>query len=242
MHDSRAARRLISGACLILGPALAFLGILVRPNGSDDTGGELLSFVGANANTVLASDVLFIAAILLLVPALVGAIHVLRNRAPILGYLGGGLAIAGYVCLISRVVVDGVALEMVGRGTTGADMAAVLDRTMNQDLLFAILTIVFVAGHIIGTTLLGIGFWRAHSMPVWAAAAVAISQPVHLIAHGIENKPLDVIAFALFAGGLAMLGVRVLRMRDAEWEAEPADAGWNALHIAAPKKQEAMAR
>jgi hypothetical protein len=242
MHDSRTARRLFSGACLILGPALAFLGILVRPNGSDDTGGELLSFVGANGSTVLASDVLFIAAILLLVPALVGAIHLLRNRAPILGYLGGGLAIAGYVCLISRVALDSVALEMVGRGTTGADMAAVLDRTMNQDLLFAILTIVFVAGHIIGTTMLGIGLWRAHSMPVWAAAAVAVSQPVHFIAHGIENKPLDVVAFALFAAGLATLGVRVLRMHDGEWEALPADAVWNALETATLKKREAMAR
>jgi hypothetical protein len=242
MHDSRTVRRLFSGACLIAGPALFLLGILVRPAGSDDTGPELLSFIGTNGTSVLVGDVFLIAAILLLVPAFIGAIHVLRNRDPILGYLGGGLAIAGYVCLISRVVVDGVALEMVGRGTTGADVAAVLDRLMNQDLLFAILTIVFVAGHIIGTTLLGIGFWRAHSMPVWAAAAVAVSQPVHFIAHGIENKPLDVVAFALFAAGLAMLGARVLRMHDAEWEAEPAKAGWSALQAATLKKREAMAR
>jgi hypothetical protein len=242
MHDSRTARRLFSGACLIVGPALAFLGIVVRPDGSDDTGKELLAVVAASRSAVLASDVLFIAAILLLVPALVGAIHLLRNRAPILGYLGGGLAIAGYVCLISRVALDSVALEMVGRGTTGADMAAVLDRTMNQDLLFVLLTIVFVAGHIVGTTLLGIGFWRAHSIPVWAAAAVTVSQPLHFIAHGIENKPLDVVAFALFAAGMAMLGVRVLRMLDAAWEAEPADAGWSALQAATLKKREAMAR
>ena len=43
---------------------------------------------------------------------------------------------------------------------------------------------------------------------------------MHFVAHGIENKPIDVIAFALFAAGLARLGVRVLRMRDDEWEAE----------------------
>jgi hypothetical protein len=206
-----------------LGPALAFLGILVRPSGSDDTGSELLSFVRANATSVLVSDVFLIGAVLVLVPALIGAVHVLRHQAPILGYLGGGLAIAGYVCLISRVAVDGVAIEMVGRGTTGADMAGVLDRTMNQDPLFVILTIVFVAGHIVGTTMLGIGFWRAHSIAVWAAGAVAVSQPVHFIAHGIENKPLDVVAFALFAAGFAMLGVRVLRMHDAEWEASTAE-------------------
>jgi hypothetical protein len=233
MHDSRTVRRLSSGGCLIVGPALALLGILVRPSGSDDTGGELLSFVGAHGATVLVSDVFLIAAVLLLVPAFIGAIHVLRNRAPILGYLGGGLAIAGYVCLISRVALDGIALEMVGRGTTGADMAAVLERTMNHDPLFAMLAIVFVAGRGVGTTMLGIGLWRAHTIPAWAAAAVAASQPVYFIAHAIENKPLDVVAFALFAAGLARLGASVLRMHDAEWEAQPADAGWSAVQTAA---------
>ncbi len=222
MRDWRRIRRLFPGVCLIAGPALFFLGILVRPNGSDDTGGELLALVRGSGAGVQLSDLMLIVAILLLIPALIGAAHVTRSRAPLLGYLGGGLAVVGYVCLLSLIALDGVALEMAERGSSQAEMAAVLERAMHQDPIVITMTMVFVAGHILGTTLLGIGLYRARITPMWAAAAVAVSQPLHFVAHGIENKPLDVVAFALFAAGLVTLGVRVLRMHDAEWDAEPA--------------------
>ena len=236
MRDWRRIRRLSTGACLIAGPALFFLGILVRPNGSDDTGDELLAYVRGNGAAVQLSDLMLITAVLLLVPALIGAIHVLRNRAPLLGYLGGGLALVGFVCLFGMIAQDGVALEMVRRGTSRSEMAAVLDRAMHQDAILMTMTMVFVAGHIVGTTLLGVGLNRARIIPVWAAAAVAVSQPVHFVAHGIENKPLDVVAFALFAAGLATLGVRVLRMHDAQWDAEPAE---DLSSTSVPRTQEA---
>jgi hypothetical protein len=223
MHDWRRIRRLFSGACLIAGPALFFLGILVRPTGSDDTGDELLAYVRDNSTAVQLSDLMLITAVLLLVPAFVGAMHVLRNRAPLLGYLGGGLAAVGFVCLFGMITVDGVALEIARRGTAAAGMGMVLDQAPNQDLLLWTLTLVFVAGHIIGTILLGIGLFRTRFVPVWAAVAVTMSQPLHFVAHGIGNKPLDVVAFALFAAGLATLGMRVLRMHDAEWEVAPTE-------------------
>ncbi len=223
MRDWRRIRRLFSAVCLITGPALFFVGILLRPGGLDDTGTELLAYVRRNGALVQTHDLLLVAAVLLLVPAFVGAVHVLRTRAPLLGYLGGGLAIVGFVSLLGVIALDGVALEMVGHGTSQADMAAVLDRAMNQDPIVITMTMLFVTGHIVGTTLLGIGLYRARIVPVWAAAAVAVSQPLHFVAHGIENKPLDVLAFALFAAGLATLGVRLLRMQDAEWDAEAAE-------------------
>jgi hypothetical protein len=237
MRDWRRIRRLFSAVCLITGPALFFVGILLRPSGSDDTGGELLAYVRSNGAVVQAHDLLLVAAILLLVPGFVGAVHVLRTRAPLLGYLGGGLAIVGFVSLLGVIALDGVALEMVGRGTSQADMAAVLDRAMSQDPIVITMTMLFVAGHIVGATLLGIGLYRARIVPVWAAAAVAVSQPAHFVAHGIENKPLDVFAFALFAAGLATLGVRVLRMQDAEWDAEPAEV---LTSTSVPRTREAM--
>jgi hypothetical protein len=222
MRDWWRIHRLFPGVCLIAGPALFFLGILVRPTGSDDTGGELLGYVRDNGAGVRLSDLMLVAAVLLLVPAFMGAMRVLRNRAPLLGYLGGSLATVGFVCLFGMIAQDGVALEMVRRGGSQADMAAVLDRAMHQDAILVTMTMVFVAGHILGTTLLGVGLYRARVIPVWAAAAVAVSQPVHFVAHGIGNKPLDVVAFALFVAGLATLGVHVLRIHDAEWDAEPA--------------------
>ncbi len=102
-----------------------------------------------------------------------------------MGYLGGGLAIVGFVSLLGVIALDGVALEMGGRGTSRADMLAVLDPATNQDPIVITMTMLFVAGHIVGTTLLGIGLYRARIVPVSAAAVVAVSQPVHFVAHGI---------------------------------------------------------
>jgi hypothetical protein len=236
MRDWRRIRRIFSAVCLILGPALFCLGILIRPSGSDETGEELLAYVRSNGAIVHLHDLMSIAAIFLLVPALIGAMHVLRSRAPLLGYLGGGLALVGFVSLFGMIALDGVALDMVRHGGSQADMAAVLDRAMNQDPILITMTMVFVVGHIVGATLLGIGLYRARIVTLWSAAAVAVSQPMHFIAHGVENKPLDVVAFALFAVGLATLGVRMLRMHDAEWDAEPASVPPGA---SAPRAQQA---
>jgi hypothetical protein len=222
MHDWRRNRRLFSGACLVLGPALFFLGVVIRPHGVDETGSELLAYARDGGAAVQLHDLVLIAATFLLVPAFVGVMHLLRHRAPLLGYLGGGLALMGLVSFLGVVALDGVALEMVGHGTAQADMAAVLDQAMHRDPIVITMTMVFVVGHIAGTMLLGIGLYRAQVIPVVAAAAVAVSQPLHFVAHQFESTPLDAVAFALFAAGLASLGLRVLRMPDAEWDAEPA--------------------
>ena len=221
MRDWRRIRRVFAGTCAIAGPLLFFVATLEEPMGSDDTGAELLAYLQGHSRIEVAADLISIAAILVLAPAFIGAMHVLRNRAPLLGYLGGGLALMGTAFLTVLITVDGVAIEMVARGTSRTDMAAVLDRALTQDLLISVMFGVFVAGHVVGTTLLGVGLWRSRLVPSWSALAVAVAGPGHFVAHVMENKPLDVVAFALFAAGLVTLGVRILRMRDGEWDAAP---------------------
>jgi hypothetical protein len=59
---------------------------------------------------------------------------------------------------------------------------------------------VFVVGHILGTVLLGVALWRA--IPRWAAAALAVSQPLHLLfAVVVPNHLLDAVAWGLTAVG-----------------------------------------
>jgi hypothetical protein len=220
MYDWRRIRRTFSGACLIAGPAL--FGVAALSFGPDDTGSELLSYLRGHTPNEVVSGLAAVAAIVMLVPACIGAMHVLRNRAPLLGYVGGGVALLGFAFLTVLVTVDGVAVEMAAVGTSSRDMATVLDRSLNQDALIGVMFAVFVAGHVLGTTLLGIGLFRPRIVPIWAAAAVTVSGPLHFVAHSpIGNRPLDLMAFTLFAVGLATLGVRILRMADDDWDTEP---------------------
>jgi uncharacterized membrane protein YdfJ with MMPL/SSD domain len=72
---------------------------------------------------------------------------------------------------------------------------------------------VWVIGHILGTVLLGVALWR--TIPVWAALALIVSQPLHLVAAVIvPNHLLDGLAWLLTAVGFAVtaaVGVRAPR-------------------------------
>lgn len=219
MHDWRRIRRVFSGVCLIAGPMLFFASVAMA--GPDDTGSELLNYLRYHTANAVATDLTSIIAVLLLVPAFIGAMHVLRNRAPLLGYVGGGLALVGFAFLTVLIAVEAVAIEMAALGTSTRDMATVLDRSMNQDAVIGVMFAIFVAGHVLGTTLLGIGLFRARLVPVWAAAALTLAGPMHFVAHGIGSRPLDFAAFTLLVAGLATLGVRILRMPDDDWDTEP---------------------
>jgi hypothetical protein len=86
------------------------------------------------------------------------------------------------------------------------DAAALNGHTISHPALDAA-TGVFVAGHVIGTVLLGAALWQA-GFPRWAAIATAISQPLHFVAAVIVvSHELDFVAWALNAAGFAAIAL-----------------------------------
>ena len=50
----------------------------------------------------------------------------------------------------------------------------------------------FVVGHVLGTILLGVGMLRWRVVPVWAAVATIVAQPIHFVAAVIvSSQTLD---------------------------------------------------
>jgi hypothetical protein len=58
------------------------------------------------------------------------------------------------------------------------------------------LGLIFVAGHLFGTILLGVALWRARIAPTWLAIAFAISQPFHLTSVMAGTRWIDLIGWA----------------------------------------------
>lgn len=211
MEHAAQFRRLASVFCLVAAPAVIVAAFVIAPFGNDETGKEIVSAVAANRWAYTVVPVVLTVGILLLIPAVVTAIGLAAAGAPYLAYIGGGMAIAGYVALISTFAGPQAALALSGAGVPPDQAAAVVDKLLTDSAVFNLLSVVFVVGHILGTTLLGIGLIRARVAAVWAGALVAVSQPIHLVAHIVESKPLDLIAFTLLALGLWMVAVRVWR-------------------------------
>jgi hypothetical protein len=106
-------------------------------------------------------------------------------------------------------------------GTAGVDPATI---TRIADVTHGsvdVAGIAFVAGHVLGTILLGIAMWRSGVGGRWAAVAVAVSQPLHLISVIISSHPLDLVGWGLQAVGFAAVGLAILRMPNDEWQPLP---------------------
>jgi O-antigen ligase len=81
----------------------------------------------------------------LMIPAVLGAMSLVRERAARLGLLGGVLMIAGYVCYFGLCLQSYATIAMAEHGGATSDHVALLNATMNQ-AFFVVPALVFVAG------------------------------------------------------------------------------------------------
>lgn len=217
MEHGAQFRRLASVFCLVMAPAVILGAFIIAPFGSDETGKEIVGAVAANQWAYTVVPVVLTVGVLLLIPAVVTAIGLAAVRAPYLAYIGGGMAVAGYASLLSTFTGPQVAMALAAAGVPTQQAATVIDKMTSGSVVLNLLTFVFVAGHILGTTILGVALVRAHVVALWAGALIAISPPIHLVAHIVESKPADLVSFSLLAIGLWAVAVRV-------WRTEPATA------------------
>jgi hypothetical protein len=157
--------------------------------------------------------------ILTLVPGAYVVGRLTRRRAPWLTAVALLLVVPGYLALPWMASSD---VFVWSAGTAGLDPEAITRAAEATHPTMDIAGFVFVAGHVIGTVLLGIAMWRSRIGPRWAAVATAISQPLHVIAAVVlASHALDLAAWGLQAAGFAAVGWVILRMRDEDWEPLP---------------------
>ena len=190
-------RRVASVFCLVAAPAVIVAAFVFAPFGNDETGKEIVNAVALNQWSYTVAPVTLTVGIFLLIPAVVTALGLAATRAPYLAYIGGGMAIAGYVALPMTFVGPQVAMALSATGASPEQSATVIDKLLSGSVVLNLFSAVFVTGHIVGTTILGVALIRSRVIAGWAGASVAVSQPIHLVAHIIESKPIDVLAAKL---------------------------------------------
>lgn len=116
---------------------------------------------------------------------------------PVLGTVAAVVSWLGFVSLFLIVANDQVALAGPALGVPTGTTAAFVGGVQALPAV-SVAAAVFVVGHILGTVLLGVALWRA--VPPWVAAALALSQPLHLVfAVVVPNHLLDGLAWLLTA-------------------------------------------
>jgi hypothetical protein len=143
---------------------------------------------------------------LLLVPAVIGIMKLVRLRAARLGLIGGVLTGSAYICYFALIFGGFTPAAMVAAGGSKPQNIAVLQALLDEPKTIWVY-VLFAVGNIVGTFLLGLALLRARTVPAWAAYAV-IAWPV---LHVLGLPWFEVIGAVLQAVG--MLGVAMALLR-----------------------------
>jgi len=217
--DLRRSTRWLAALILPIGPAAVAVLRYVLPYLTTDDSKTVVAGVSAHPGAQSAVLWLGFIATLTLVPAVLWAGRLTRRRAPRITAAAMLLMVPGYLSLTWLIGSD---LLVWAGAQAGMDSATLVRLYETAHPTSAIAAGVFVAGHVVGTVLLGIALWRSAAVPRWAAILTILSQPLHFVAAVIVGShSLDLFAWGLNAVGFAVVAAAILRLADDEWDLPP---------------------
>jgi hypothetical protein len=190
---------------------------IMKLDGGDDLSPRgALALVAAHPELERWSNLAALVGSLLLVPASLALMRLVRVGAARLGLVAGVLMITGYVCYFALIFGGFTAGALVRTGGSTADNAAVLQELLDEPMTIWVY-ITFAVGNIVGTFLMGLALLRAHVVPQWAAYAVMGWPVLHVV-----GLPWFEVAGAVLQGiGMAAAALLLFRQPRREPVADP---------------------
>jgi hypothetical protein len=145
-----------------------------------------------------------------------------RRRTPLLTTIAMVLAVPGFLALFAGGPYGDV-LAYVTATVPGIDRGAAyqIGYGMESSAQSGALITIFVIGHLVGTTLLGVALWRARIAPTWLAVGLTVSQPIHLASVMTGIRPIDLVGWGLTAVGFGWAAWRLVRLPNDEFDLAP---------------------
>jgi hypothetical protein len=223
INDASNFRRTLAGLALISAPIASggADGIRLYIEGGAQEGAEQLAAIAANPVLWQVAAALDMIGIVLFVLAVLGLMHLLRERSTVLGHLGGGLALIGFLGWAAH---NRGYYGFMGAASTSeiprGQMVGFIEHWMTTpDTIYYVL--MFLLGSMLGMLLLAIGLYRARVTYRWAAAFFLVGTMllnVNSFTPAAESLLAVGVFHAMIALGLGGTGLAVLAMSDADWE------------------------
>lgn len=217
VSDAHRFRKTIAGLCMIGAPVLFVISALIAP-GFDSSEAAMAGLIADDTSAWNLSQVLALSGWGLFLCAVLGLMHMLRERGTAEGHLGGALALIGTAAAIAQAGF-GLGLGVLAGGSeeqTASLLTRMTDETLPMFVLF-----ILPLGVTIGVVVLSWALYRHHFVPAWTAAAIGASAIVYAVAALSYSKALYVAAPALLLVGLGALGRIVLTESVEDWEHTP---------------------
>ncbi len=218
--DLRHASRVLAAVILPIGPAAVALLRYLLPYTTATDSRDAVARVEADQVTQSAVVWLGFVACFALVPGVIFAGRAVGRAMPRLAAAATVLLVVGYLSLPWIGATDAYLLLGIREGLPADVLVSIYEGGVHPSTSVALA--LFVLGHVLGTILLGVAMLRGRVVPVWAAIATIVSQPIHFVAAVIiPNHTLDLVGWGLNAVGFAALSLVILRMNDDEWGPAP---------------------
>ena len=227
ISDAHHFRKLVAGACMLMSPLLLLVAMVVHP-GLEDGAVAQYAVIAGNLDAWYLTSMLLLLSGLLAFPAVLGLMHMLREREVALGHLGGSLGLIGLVAFTGLVAISGFAAwAMADAGARAADIV-LLDRLDNSAALaipFYWATFAFT----IGAVCLAFGIYRARAAQSWMAICLAVGAVAFALGGGMAMGWMTIVGAAVLFVGLGSIGRMVLTESDEDWEHTPEYAGFRPM-------------
>ena len=223
LSDAHHFRKLSAGACMVVAPLVLLVAMVIHP-ASDTNEATQVATIADNLDAWYVAHLLAFISIGLMVPVVLGLMHMLREREVAFGHLGGGLAMVGLLAFAGIVGMEMAIWQMVAGGST-REAVGLLER-LNDTTGIVIPFLLVSFGFSLGLACLAYGLLRARFVQSWMAIFVAVGAIVFGFAIGTAMNWLAIVGAAFLVVGLGAIGRMVLRETDEAWEHTPEYEGF----------------
>jgi hypothetical protein len=217
-------RKVIAGACMVVAPLVLLVSTLVQPELETSEAAQL-GVIADHPDRWFIAQAFALGALASAVPAVLGLMHMLRERQPVLGDAGAGLTLLGILAFIGAVAINLVAWQMAQPRTDSTQMVVLLDSVHNATGIwvpFYLLTFAFAAGLIVLAT----GLVVARLVSPVIAILVAVGAVLVATGYSAASEILIIAGAACLTLGVGSIGVLASRESDADWEHTPQFRGF----------------
>jgi hypothetical protein len=223
LSDAHHSRKVLAGACMVVAPLVLLAAMVIHP-ASDMNEATQVATIQDNLDAWYVAHLLALVSIAVMVPAVLGLTHMLREREVAFGHVGGGLAMLGLLAFAGIVGMEFAMWQMAAGGST-REAVALLERLNNTAGI--VIPFAFVSfGFALGLACLAVGLYRARAVQSWMAVSTAAGAILFGFAIGTAMNWLAVVAAAFLVVGLGSIGRMVLRETDEAWEHTPEYEGF----------------
>lgn len=224
--QSHQLRKLLAGLCLVAAPVFLVAASIVQPKLSTD-GSHQLTLAAAHPDRWFISNILALAALALLVPAVMGLIHMLRERQVLAGFVGGGLSLLGILAATAASGMSLVLWQMTKPGLDSTQMGRLADRVVGAT---GIQLAIFVptAFFALGMLVLAFGLFRAHAVPALCALGLGAGAVCLTVGLGpAASVALTIVGSGVLLVAMLPIGWGVLMESEEAWEHTPQFSGFH---------------